>query len=201
MKKNIILIDYENVQIFDLKPLLNYDVLIKVFHGENQKFSSAFANIALEFGKDKFELIKIKGNGKNALDFHIAYFIGKFSKEIENAFFHIISKDTGFKPLVEFLYHEEKILCLLESSIANIPLLKQSVPKSIEDRYQLVVETLSNSKAPKPKKIKTMRNQIISICKNEIVESDADEIIQKLVENKFIELKNESITYGKSLEK
>lgn len=196
MKKNIILIDYENVQKFDLKPLLNLDVLIKVFHGENQKFSSEFTNIALEFGKDKFELIKIKGNGKNALDFHIAYYIGKLSKEIENSFFHIISKDTGFKPLVEYLKHDEKIYCLLEPSIAEIPLLKP-VPKTTDERLKLILETLSNSKASKPKRRKTLKNQIITICKKEIDDNEAEALIQKLIDKKFIENNKETIIYKK----
>jgi len=58
MKKNVILIDYENVQKHNLRPLLEHDVLIKVFHGESQKFTSEFTGLALEFGKEKFELIE-----------------------------------------------------------------------------------------------------------------------------------------------
>jgi hypothetical protein len=82
MKKNIILIDYENVQKHDLRPLLVHDVLIKVFYNKNQKASFDFLKLAMEFGKEKFEAIQIEGQGKNAADFHIAYFIGKISKEI-----------------------------------------------------------------------------------------------------------------------
>jgi hypothetical protein len=196
MKKNVILIDYENVQKVDFKPLLALDVLIKVFHGENQKFTSDFTNMALEFGKDKFELIKIKGNGKNALDFHIAYYIGKLSKEIENSFFHIISKDTGFKPLVEYLKHNEKIYCLLEPCIAEIPLLKP-IPKTNGERFKLVLETLSNSKTSKPKRIKTLKNQIIAICKKEISDNEADEIIKMLIDKKIIDCNKETILYKK----
>jgi len=55
----------------------------------------SFTRLALEFGKEKFELVGIKGQGKNAADFHIAYFIGKLSKEIPDSLFHIISRDTG----------------------------------------------------------------------------------------------------------
>jgi hypothetical protein len=279
MKKTIVLIDYENVQKHDLRPLLEHDVLIKVFHGENQKFTSDFMRLALDFGKGKFELIQIKGQGKNAADFHIAYFIGKLAKEIPEASFHIISKDTGFKVLADFLNQKQGIFCRVESSIAEMPLLephrlesvartsafgslsrkilvrhprplrrfeapdegevpagvvaegprqigepalrakwmKQAAPvvkpvvaavvprrqvpamrqpKTNEDWYALFVRKLINSKAQKPKKKKTLRNQIISICKRKINENDADAIIQKLVENKVIECQNESIIYS-----
>jgi hypothetical protein len=195
MKKNIILIDYENVQDVDLEPLLKHDILIKVFHGEVQKFTSEFTSLALELGKDKIELIKIKGNGKNALDFHIAFYIGKLLKEIENPFFHIISHDTGFKPLVEYLIHVEKTFCLLEPSIADIPLLKKPGHKSNEDWYSTVVGALSRSVESRPKRLKTLQNQVLSICKREISDSDVEIIVKRLVENKFIECKNETVIY------
>jgi len=202
MKTNIILIDYENVQKHDLRPLLNHDVLIKVFYNKNQKATFDFLNLAMAFGKEKFQAIQIQGKGKNAADFHIAYFIGKLAKEIPNPFFHIISKDTGFKPLVEFLKIEEKISCTVEASIAEIPLLKQpqtvikpETPKTIDDWYSIALGKLTNSKAQKPKKKKTLRNQIISFCRKQITENEANAIIEKLIENKIIECKNESVIY------
>ena len=237
MKKNVILIDYENVQKHNLRPLLEHDVLIKVFHGENQKFTSEFTRLALEFGREKFELVGIKGQGKNAADFHIAYFIGKLSKEIPNSSFHIISRDTGFKVLADFLNQVQGIPCRVESSIADMPLLKTvaavtkpnlpvakpGVPaakpfmpatranlpaarpivhgvkpvaaRTIGDWYALVKGELTDARAHKPKKKKTLRNQIISICKRKINEIEADAIIQRLVDDRVIEYKNESIIY------
>ncbi len=210
MKKNVILIDYENVQKHNLRPLLNHDILIKVFYGENQKFTSEFTRLALEFGKEKFELIGIKGQGKNAADFHIAYYIGKLSKEIPNSLFNIISRDTGFKVLADFLNQVQGISCMVVPSIADIPSLKSVAPgakpvapaagpvaaKAGEDWYALVKGKLTNARGHKPKNKKTLRNQIISICKRKINERDADVIIQKLVDNRVIECRNEEILYG-----
>jgi hypothetical protein len=209
MKKNIILIDYENVQKHDLRPLLDHDVLIKVFYSENQKFTSEFTRLALEFGKEKFELIGIKGQGKNAADFHIAYFIGKLSKEIPDSLFYIISRDTGFKVLADFLNQVQGTPCSVVPSIADIPLLKQGAPaakpvspaprsvaaKAGEDWYALVKGKLTNARGHKPKNKKTLRNQIISICKRKRNASEADAIIQALVDNKVIECRNEVIIY------
>jgi hypothetical protein len=205
MKKNIILIDYENVQKHDLRPLLAHDVLIKVFYNKNQKVGFDFLKLAVEFGKDKFHAIQIEGQGKNAADFHIAYFIGKLLNENKDADFHIISRDTGFKPLVDFLNQGKKEpFCFVESSIADMsgikPVLlavKPVMPRTIENWYALVVGKLTTSKAQKPKKKKTLRNQIISVCKRKINENDADLIIQKLMDNKIIECKNELIIYSK----
>ncbi len=49
------------------------------------------------------EYVILEAAGKNALDFHIAYYIGVLSSQEPTAFFHIISKDSGFDPLIKHL--------------------------------------------------------------------------------------------------
>jgi hypothetical protein len=169
-----------------------------VFHGKDQKFTGPLLKIALEFGKDKFIPVEISGTGKNASDFHIAYFLGKLSRDVENPFFHIISKDTGFKPLVHYLKDVEKIFCLQEPEITDIPLLKTVSEQPHKSHYQIVLEFLSSRNSGKPKTKNTLRNQIISVCKKEIDESEADRIIQQLVNNKVINCKEEYISYIKN---
>jgi hypothetical protein len=195
MKQDIILIDYENVQSIDLAPLIGHDVLIKVFHNENQKFSSSFTKLAIEFGKDRLELVQISGNGRNAADFHIAYFLGKLTREITNPSFHIISKDNGFRPLVDHLKNHEKIPCILESDISIIPQPKINTDKRKKDYYIEVIAFLTNAKTAKPKTWKTLQNLIVSICHNEITKDHADAIIKKLITEKIIGCTNESISY------
>src|SRR4030065_289650 len=74
-------------------------------------------------GGPEVEYIQIDGNGKNALDFHIAYYIGRLAAEIPDAYFHVISKDTGFDPLIKHL-KAQKIVCRRSKSIADLPLAK-----------------------------------------------------------------------------
>jgi hypothetical protein len=198
MKKNIILIDYENIQNIDLQPLLNQDIQIYVFHGKQQKFTGPILKMALEFGKEKFIPVEISGNGKNAADFHIAYFLGKLSREFENPFFHIISKDNGFQPLVHYIKDVDKKYCLQESAISDIPFLKHVPEQNSKSHYQIVEEFFLNRKTGKPKKKKTLCNQIISVCKKEITENDADKIIQQLIVNKIIDCKDDKVSYCNS---
>jgi hypothetical protein len=196
MKKNVILIDYENVQNINIELLRSHDCWIRVFHSENQKFSGEYSNLAAELGKPKIEFIQIFGNGKNAADFHIAYFIGKLSKELEAPFFHIISKDTGFKPLVHFL-NQNQISCKQESAISDIPWLKAAEGNEAKDHYQKIVELLQKSPVPRPKKIARLRNQIISTCGGKISEENADVIIKRLKNDKIITIQDQSISYLK----
>jgi hypothetical protein len=195
MKKTVILIDYENIQNVDLKLLLGRDVLIKVFHNVSQKFSSSFTSLAIEFGKERIELIQISGSGKNAADFHIAYVLGVLAGKMVNPSFQIISKDSGFGPLVDFIKNHDHIDCLQAARISGILCSENNGGNSNKDHYSAVVESLSNPKSPKPKKVASLRNQIVSICHKKITEEQVEEIIGKLVDEKLITRKNDSIAY------
>ena len=103
LSKNYILVDNENVQPTDLAALDGHEVRVLVFLGENQaKLSSRFASSMQALGNDG-TYVHIDGNGRNALDFHVAFYLGELAKENPDGFFHIISKDKGFDPLVRHL--------------------------------------------------------------------------------------------------
>ncbi|HEX2959182.1 MAG TPA: hypothetical protein VHO70_20275 [Chitinispirillaceae bacterium] len=59
----------------------------------------------------------------------------------------------------------------------------------------MVVDFLSTRKSAKPKTITTLRNLIISTCKNEISESHADGIIQQLIADNVIISKEDYVSY------
>jgi len=100
---NYILIDFENVQPKNMEVLSQHSFKIIIFVGENQtKLPYDLVAGIQKIGSDAM-YIKIAGNGKNVLDFHIAYYIGKLAAEEPGAYFHIISKDTGFDPLIKHL--------------------------------------------------------------------------------------------------
>ena len=93
MKTNYLLLDYENICPKNLSLLNGHRFKVLVFAGANQtKVPLELAAALQPFGKD-VEYIPISGNGRNALDFHIAFSIGEFSKEDPEGCFHIISKD------------------------------------------------------------------------------------------------------------
>lgn len=96
MRTNYVLIDYENVQPKSLAAL-KADPCFKVhlFVGASQAKVAFEVAEAMQALGEHARYIKIAGNGSNALDFHIAYYIGQLSSQDANAFFHIISKDAG----------------------------------------------------------------------------------------------------------
>ena len=97
-----VFIDYENVQPADLAGLEAEQVCVLVFMGAQQKVGSSLIEAVQALG-ERGRFIRISGNGPNALDFHIAYYLGQWTMRDPQATFLIVSKDTGFDPLIAHL--------------------------------------------------------------------------------------------------
>lgn len=72
MKKNLILVDYENKQRIDLSAL-DGSLTAIVFVGANQNPPKAANKKETSHRFQRVDFMKIEGNGRNALDFHIAF--------------------------------------------------------------------------------------------------------------------------------
>lgn len=108
--KHIILIDFENLQPTSLAPLRAGHFTIKLFYGARQTKNLLSLTEELVNYKYDAELIQIQGAGPNALDFHIAYYVGRLSAQIPESVFYIISADKGFDPLLKHL-KEKGVTC------------------------------------------------------------------------------------------
>ena len=103
MSRNFVMVDFENVQPSSLGALSPDTCDIKVFTGAHQKkVELALAQALQRFGPNA-EWIQITGSGKDALDFHIAFYIGHLAAAHPQASFTIVSRDTGVDPLVKHL--------------------------------------------------------------------------------------------------
>src|SRR5262245_36979371 len=122
MRRNIVLIDFEYVQpdLSQLLALEHFRVLL--FVGVNQTTHPVETAMALKKRDDASEYINVTGNVSNALDFHIAYYIGVISAKEPTAYFHIVSGDTGFDPLIKHL-KSKKVLAARVKSIGEIPMV------------------------------------------------------------------------------
>jgi hypothetical protein len=91
LQTNYVLIDFENVQPKNLEVLSEHNFRVYLFVGANQTKLSFDLASAMQALGEKASYIKISGNGPNALDFHIAYYVGEISQKDPDAYFHIIS--------------------------------------------------------------------------------------------------------------
>jgi hypothetical protein len=97
-----LLVDYENIGKIDLAAIPS-GVQVRFFFGASQKtVRTEFLMSALKLG-ERFVLTEISGAGPNALDFHIAYYLGEILAHDATHRCVILSKDKGFDPLVKHL--------------------------------------------------------------------------------------------------
>ena len=123
MRTNFVLIDSENVKPEYIERLKHEHFRVVVFVGANLKWLNfPIVNAVQSLGSNG-SYVQISSHGPSALDFHIAYYIGKLSAAHPDACFHIISKDKGFDPLIKHL-KEQKVLCSRSASVLEIPLVK-----------------------------------------------------------------------------
>ena len=131
MSTNYVLVDFENVQPESLAALAGGQFKVKVFVGAAQakgRISFELSHSMQMLGASA-EYVRIARSGPNAVDMHIAYFIGKILERESDAAIHIISRDTDFDPLLEFL-RESGVTCKRSKSIADVAKLAQAAARA-----------------------------------------------------------------------
>ena len=108
MDLTYILVDFENVQPPDMGLLSGEQYQLRIFHGPHQKKLDFDIAVSLQPLGDRVKYIQSDRHGKNALDFYIAFYMGRLLQELEangsaarsNTRFVVISKDGGFDALM-----------------------------------------------------------------------------------------------------
>ena len=190
LRTNYVLIDFENVQPDSLEQLDHEHFRILVFLGANQRKSKD------RFGK-RVKCIQISRNGPNALDFHIAYYIGQLATADPAGYFHIISKDGGYDPLIQHLL-VNKILAFRASTISEIPLVKKSTCKSVPERVEIILRKLKQLKAAKPGKVKTLASTIATLFERQLSDREVSALINEMANKGYLSISGTKITYARA---
>ncbi len=195
LKTNYILIDFENVQPDAFDCANDLPIKVIVFIGESQKKISLELAAKLQALGERAEYVRISGSGQNALDFHLAYWIGRLAERDSNAYFHIVSKDKGFDPLIKHL-KSSKILAQRVVQLSDIMVLNGSANGSYADKVETVIKSLQGRGNSRPRRQKTLHNAISSLFMKSLKEDEITRIINTLAKRKIITLQNEVVTYN-----
>jgi len=194
LRTNFILVDYENVQPKDLGLLKDGPFKVKVFLGPNQSKVSVALATTLQCLGNNAEYVVLETAGTNALDFHIAYYIGVLSCENPSAFFHIISKDSGFDPLIKHL-KGKKVFAQRSTCIADIPYFKPTLPAAPDAQVEAVVADLVRRKASKPRTQKTLLSTLHALFKKELSEQQLSQLFASLCSRGIVKVEGTKVTY------
>lgn len=216
MKKNHVFVDYENAPISSLALLKGEQFFVYLFLGpHNSKLPIELVLAMQELG-DRAKYVVLDTHGKNALDFHIAYYLGMIASYDPEGYFHIISKDMGFDPLISHL-RSKNIYCARSVSIEEMPCfkrpptakpgnsadspapeppLKNSTPKdALEDLIRLALNDLISRKASKPRTLQTLRNTIHAKCGKETSVKNIDAVMETLIARKYVNINGTKVSY------
>jgi hypothetical protein len=187
----VLYIDYENVQNVNLSRIAQMDFKVWLFAGVSQ------SRIPIELVKstqalgNKLEWVQIDGNGPNALDFHIAYYLGVHVAESPKDEYFILSKDKGFDPLIKHVA-KSKIKCKRISAISEIEPTSRITAKvkktpDADGTYAKVIKNLAKiEEGKRPKNRKTLKGHIKTLIGKTQSEEKIEEIMSQLFATKVV---------------
>jgi len=212
---NHVLIDYENVQPKTLAALRGASFRVLVFVGVAQaKVSIEVAEALQALGPDA-RYVRCSGAGSNALDFHIAFYIGELSSKGPEDHFHIVSKDTGFDPLVHHL-RARGLRVTRAPSVESLPMLRAAEQKAAKAAavvqngaaaqtggpavavapIKRVVEALRKQGSKRPASPKTLLNAIGAIYQGAMPVAEREHLVQQLHQRGWVRIHGSKVTYA-----
>jgi len=154
-----------------------------VFVGDTLKSIPSDLGFAMQSCGHNAEYIQITDNGRNALDFRIAYYLGTMTNNANvNDRFFVVAKDKGYDPLVKHLCAKDieiwRIENLLQIAIGLVPPTKKT---------DIIIQNL-NGRPPKnrPAKLTALKNSINSLFGNGLGKDKLDGLVESLKMRRYI---------------
>lgn len=195
MKTQVILVDWENVQP-ELLPALDLEgTKLLVFLGPHQtKLPFPLVEAMQKLGQ-RAQYVKVSKQGKDALDMHIAFYVGQLSAEMSDVYFHIIAKDTDYDPLIAHL-KDRKIGAAKWPDLASIPVLRRASAKTLNEQVEATREWLVERKVNRPKTLKTLTNSLkTSAFSGRLTDEEIAVLLKELEDRHLIAIQGQKIGY------
>ena len=129
-----------------------------------------------------------------ALDFYIANYIGRLAVQHPDAYFHVISKDAGFDPLISHL-RRQKIHCRRSTSVSDIPLVKIANLEALCEKVDAIAHNLAKRGAAKPRTETTLRSTVKALFVDKLSDAEAEAVFEELLQRGFIQVSEGKISY------
>ena len=213
---NHVFVDFENVHEIDLAVIGNKAVSFTLLVGPRQTRLDVRLVEKLFEHATSVQLVRLASTGRNALDFILTYYVGRAVAFDPTGCFHIVSRDTGFDPLIEHLL-SKRIDARRHESFATLPFSvpqpapptaraaaaktkpapKPKTKRPILDAQAIrVLEHLRKPSATHPKNIKKLVSYLVAFFGRKITETAALNLVEKLQQAGHIAIgENGGVTY------
>lgn len=200
MKTQVFLIDYENVQPDVLPALALEDVKVLVFVGPQQaKLPFALVD-AMQKLCSKAEYVRVALAGKDALDMHIAFHLGRLCNQMPGAYFHVIAKDRDYDPLLAHI-NEPCKRAEKWSALSDVPLLQRSLANTVPERAQAVHRWLLERPKNRPARLKTLSNTLMkAVFLERLNDAEIAAVVSELQRIEVLLVEGQKVRYLVALE-
>jgi hypothetical protein len=189
MTARVLFVDLENVQKIDLTRV-PADARVMIFYGLTQKKIPEELVVQAQPLGARLKWIKIAGQGPNALDFHIAFYLGQELAVSPTSDCAILSRDTGFDPLVRHLQ-------ALGQACRRVNSLKDAFPAAEPaanaDHFSRLLTLLKKEKA-RPTKPKGLAGKVKSWFPK-LTEDDRGALVERLFKESRVRLSEKLLMY------
>jgi hypothetical protein len=198
---NHVFVDFENVHEIDFGIIGRKAVSFTLLLGSRQtKLDVSLVEKLLE-NAASVQLIRLTSAGKNALDFTLAYYVGRAVAADPTGVFHIVSKDAGYDPLIEHLrskhirvqrHDDFAALVFTGPAKPSSPTVPAVAPKqkslpmsetqapSLHERATRVLEHLRKASTTRPRNSKKLVSFLVAQLGHKITEAEAVSLVESL---------------------
>ncbi|HVN95634.1 MAG TPA: PIN domain-containing protein [Syntrophorhabdaceae bacterium] len=193
--KRVILVDFENIQKLDFEHIDTTNTDILIFVGRSQtKIPFQLVEKAQGFG-ERLKWLKIAGDGKNNLDFHLAFELGRLVEQWNNQVeLIILSKDSGYDSLIRYVND----IGVQTKRIANPAELSDSTKQLPTSNFTgTIVANLRKINVQKlPRTRTTLKKHIASLLRDKANSAEIDLIIEEMFVKGLLTLTNNRLKYS-----
>lgn len=198
---NHVFVDYENVHEVDPAIIGSKTVHLTLLLGSKKtKFDATVVEKLLQHPAN-VEFVHLKSPGKNAVDFALAYYLGRAVLADPGGYFHIVSKDQGYDPLIEHLRskhlnvrrHKDfttlsfsaaakppKVIVPVATPAAKSPPKLKSPATQLETSETRVLEHLRKPTTKKPGTRKKLVSYLIAHLGHKVSEAEASGLVEMM---------------------
>jgi hypothetical protein len=183
-----VFVDFENIHHVDVSVIGARSVNFTILLGANQTRLDVGLVEKLLAHAASVQLIRLASSGRNALDLTLAYYLGRTVSTHPATFIHIISKDTGFDPLVEHL-RSRHIHARRHDGFDTLPfsgqpkgstIARKAEPAVPEDPLIRALAHLRKFATTRPKRKRTLVSQLRTLLGKDATEADAVSLVERL---------------------
>lgn len=187
--QQVLFVDLENVQKLDLATVPT-NAQVMIFYGITQKKLPEELVVQAQPLGARLKWIKISGQGPNALDFHIAFYLGQQLTQSPKSECVILSRDTGFDPLVRHLTS-------LGHSCRRVTTLKDAftVQSAVtSDSFSRLIALLRKEKS-RPSKLRGLTGKVKSWFQK-LSDEEREALLKRLFAESYVQESGASLIYS-----